>query len=154
MKNIATKRIEREINILYKNNIIFGVKNMDDYNNPVIICINIDNINYEISFTNNFPFSSPNIYIILNNSKINYIQYYYNIFNRYQKYSFKKGIACPCCYNKCCNWQLNFSVLDLINEIKEFNEQINIFKNKELCELILFRLNIYKDINENILDYI
>ena len=153
MKNIVTRRIEREMNILDKNNIIFGVKNNDDYK-PVIICITIDNINYEISFTNDFPFSSPNIDIILNNNKINYSTYFYKIYKRYQKYSFNKGHSCPCCYNKCCNWQVNFNIIDLIIEINSFNEQIKIFKCKELCELIFFRLNICKDNINHILDYI
>ena len=151
MKKISWKRIKREISILEKNNIIFDIRDNDKY---IIICINIDNINYEINVTNNFPFSSPNIDIIENNNKINYSEHFYKIYQKYKKYSFDKGFSCPCCYNKCCNWQLNFSRLDLINEIKEFNEQIYIFKNKELCNFILIRLNICKDIIENILDYI
>jgi ubiquitin-protein ligase len=152
---ILKKRLSNEILILNEDNISLFFYLEEKNKTPVIQIIDekYKNMNiYKIFFYDNYPFSSPKIYIneepygkILSDKFLNLNKF---ISEKMRKFYSKN---CLCCSSITCsnNWSPSFSINNLIKEIRQnrINRNeiiyvilINVIKKKYLIEDI----NLYK----------
>lgn len=155
-------RIKKEITFLkdyyHEKNICIDMDNDDEYKILRIFIKHNDKINYDtkILIHYDYPFKPPDVYLSNVKLKDKSTMRYYNFFticsNFYydEKNSFQE-YECPCCYNMMCSWHLNLTILDIMKDIKKFDNQF-----KRLRSLYYFKKikNNIRILNQDNIKYI
>jgi len=113
------RRLERELNTL-----------MDDHNLNLYLDYNLNGASLNIylrdidkmcviKYPKDYPFRPCNIFILQNKKEVSYIQLlrskYSKILN-YMKYPHKFNMACPCCFNMVCQWEVSHTSNKMVEE--------------------------------------
>ena len=132
MNQLKLKRINKELK-----NLNFSIT---DY----FVEIELNNNIYKFSLQSNFPFEPPNQFFV-NNNVISYspISFSEKELNNYNKFFDK----CPCCTTILCknNWNLNYSLINIIDEYELFKKNLKIIENISILK---------KNINDDIINYL
>ena len=150
----ARKRIKKELSLLDERNIEYSLQNEYNSDKPLYLYTKINNNNIKIIIGKEFPFKSPTVYILENNIQYDYDFYFLDKYSYFKQYNIVKKYLCPCCYNKCCNWEICTNIYEIIDEIIEYQAKTNNYISILCGILTLLRLNISNDIIKIIIKYI
>ena len=143
------RRLEKELHMLMEDH---NLNLYLDYNlNGACLNIYLRDIDKTclIKYPKDYPFRPCNIFIIQNNKEISYINYLKNKHSKilkYIKYPHKFPMACPCCFNMVCQWEVSHTSNKMVEEF--------IFKYNKLEQMenrIHGYMTLNKIFNENYL---
>jgi len=114
--SIRNKRLKKELTHLNKYNLILA--NNWEYTDIIQITRMFMNTQFTIHINKNYPFNFPKIYIYMNNTNIDYIEWYLNTKNNYNllKNNFNIKLKCICCTSITCNWAPTMTLSNLLDE--------------------------------------
>ena len=148
------KRIKKELLLLDERNIEYSLQNEYNPNKPLYLYTKVNNHDIKIIIGREFPFQSPTVYILENNIQYHYDFYFLDKYSYFKHYNIAKSYLCPCCYNKCCNWEICTNIYEIIDEIVDYQTKTNDYISILCGILTLLRFNISKDIIKIIIKYI
>ena len=143
------RRLEKELHMLMEDH---NLNLYLDYNlNGACLNIYLRDIDKTRSdkISKGLSFRPCNIFIIQNNKEISYINYLKNKHSKilnYIKYPHKFPMACPCCFNMVCQWEVSHTSNKMVEEF--------IFKYNKLEQMenrIHGYMTLNKIFNENYL---
>ena len=150
------KRINKDIQLLKNSNNVF-IEKYQEINNQIFIYLHINNKKYLFKLKHDYPFSAPDILINIHNKYVDYYEYIFKIYIFYRNKMNSDDItcSCPCCFNLLCEYNLNYKLIDFLNEIINYNKLIIQLSNKYFGKIILNKKNNLNDnINYYIIDFL
>lgn len=153
-KHKFKKRIKNDIKLFdnYTNIILdkFEEKNINNCD-VAFVFFKINKKKYLFKLKHDYPFSAPEILINIENKYTDYYEYIFNLYCFYKNKINTNDVTCPCCFNLLCNYNLNYKLVNFIDEIIKYNKLIMQLSNKYFGLLILNKKN---NLNDNINSYI
>jgi|TARA_B110000285_G_scaffold231293_1_gene299679 hypothetical protein len=157
-KHNFKKRINNDLKLFDNyNNLILDKLEEKNVDNKyfIFIYLKINKIKYLFKLKHDYPFSAPEILINIENKYTDYYEYLFDLYCFYKNKINTNHITCPCCFNLLCNYNLNYKLVNFIDEIIKYNKLIMQLSNKYFGLLILNKKNNLNDyINSYIIEYL